>query len=213
MRLIRSDDVESTIALMQRTGVHFVGSRAPRVLRAVARDAAAGSNGASIALAFAGETPIALVVAFTERARYWRTFPARHPIAALEIGLHRARQRIKKRTKLRPEGVEARFAEARSLIAERLAPMGPELWTDESPQISKVMFVAVDPAHRKGGVGHALYRWFFCDLSDRGVTRCDAHVSPDNVAAVTLHRRFPFHIHEIDGGYFLWLRTAEVSRT
>jgi ribosomal protein S18 acetylase RimI-like enzyme len=73
------------------------------------------------------------------------------------------------------------------------------------------MYVAIDPARTKGGLGASLYRWFFLWLRDHGFTRCDAHVSSDNIAAVKLHKKFPFRFVEVHGGYFLWLLPGEVA--
>jgi hypothetical protein len=73
------------------------------------------------------------------------------------------------------------------------------------------MYVAVDPARTQGGLGAGLYGWFFGWLRDHNFTRCDAHVSSDNIAAVKLHKKFPFRFVEVAGGYFLWLPTSEIA--
>ena len=213
-RLLRTSDIDATVELMQRIGVHFAGVKSRRVLRAVAKDAANGSAHVRIALAVVDGVPHALVVAFVERAQYWRRFARRHPLEAVELASHRAVRTLRRRLvrgRARAAGVTPAAADARRLVADRIVPAHAENWTDETPTIAKVMYVAVDPSHRKDGLGTTLYRWFFRDLAAAGFDRCDAQVSSENVAALTLHRRFPFRFADVSGGYFLWLVPREVD--
>lgn len=211
--MIGARDVAGTVALMQRIGVHFGGSRSARVLHAVARDGVDRPDLVLIALASVGGVPRGLVVAFTRRATYWRELAWRHPLAALDLARHRIVRRLVRRLRpqARPARVDERIRDARALLDGRITELGRERWDDESSQIAKVMYVAIDPAHGKGGLGAGLYGWFFRWLRDHGYDRCDAHVSSDNVAAVRLHRKFPFRFIETHGGYFLWLVPSEVS--
>lgn len=212
--MIREADVEAVVALMERIGVHFAGSRARRVREAVARDGIAYPSEVVFALAVDGGNPCGLVIALVERARYWRKFTRRHPRAAVAIGAHRLARRVRRRF-ARGSVAGARdiaaVAATRTAFGDRITAPGRERWEDAGPGIAKVMYVAVDPAHRRGGVGAALYRWFFRALAAAGIPRCDAEVSEDNVGAATLHRRFPFRVSEVHGGYFLVLATAEVA--
>lgn len=212
-RLIRADDVGPAVALMRRIGVHFGGNRSTTVLRSVARDGVAFPDEVRIALASSDGAPAGLVIALTERSRYWRKFIVRHPFGAFRLGSHRL-ARILRRRSLGPQAPATdRARDARKLVEDRLVSPGNERWGDERATIAKVMYVAVDPAHRQGGIGTRLYRWFFRDLHAAGFERCDAHVSSENVAALTLHRRFPFRFIEVRGGYFLWLLPHEVAET
>lgn len=212
-RLLRATDVDAAVTLMQRTGVHFAGTRSPRVLRAVAHDAARMPDHVRIALALAGGVPRGIVVSFIRRSHYWRTFGSRHLVAALEIGAHRIARTVRRRLRSGVPATEPtpRAAEARRLVVDRIVTGGTESWDDESASIAKVMYVAVDPAQRKDRIGTTLYRWFFRDLHAAGFARCDACVSSENVAALTLHRRFPFRFVDMRGGYFLWLLPREVG--
>ncbi len=204
---------------MQRAGVHFGGTRSPRVLEAIARDGVASSERTLVALDIEGTRARGLVVAFARSPRrYWRDFAPRHPRVALEIATHRVRRELRRRFRrpdepaARDDGTRSqRVSEARALIADRIEPRARQAWSDDDPRIAKVMYVAVDPAARQGGVGTELYRWFFRELARRGFVRCDAQVSEDNVGAVQLHRRFPFVWHESPGGYFLWLDPKAVA--
>ena len=207
--IIGAADVDGVVALMQRIGVHFGGSREHRVLEAVARDGVDHPDEVVLAIGKLDGTPRALVVAFTERSKYWRKFARRHPRAALTLARHRLMRKLRRRSA--PSGVGTKISEAQTILAGKLAPAGREAWSDESLKIAKVMYVAVDPATRKGGAGVQMYGWFFRHLHANAFTRCDAQVSADNVGAVKLHLRFPFRFIESHGGYFLWLLPSEVT--
>ena len=208
-RLIRNGDVPAVVELMQSIGVHFAGSRSARVLEAVARDGVDDPAHVTIALAVESK-PTGIVVAFRQRAAYWRSFARRHPVAALAILAHRLRRRGPRRGSASTPRDDAHVDEVRALFAAQLAPLGAERWQDEASDIAKVMYVAVHLQSRGSGIGSGLYRWFFRDLADRGVVRCDAQVSANNVGAAKLHRQFPFRVHAVSGGYFLWLMTRDV---
>jgi GNAT superfamily N-acetyltransferase len=212
-RLLRTTDREEAVALMLRTGVHFAGTRSLRVLRAVTADAARGSAHVRIALALVHDVPRGLVVSFIQRSLYWRTFAVRHPVAAVEMTGRRLARMLRRRLSqsARPQAPSSRAQQARRLVEDRIVTGGIDSWHDESPSIAKVMYVAVDPDYRKDRIGTTLYRWFFRDLATAGFARCDACVSSENLAALTLHRRFPFRFADMRGGYFLWLSPRDVE--
>jgi hypothetical protein len=113
--MIGDRDVMGVVALMQRIGVHFGGSKSSRVLEAVARDGVAHPELVVIAVATIDGTPRGLVVAFTERSKYWRLFARRHPVAALSLAKHRITQRVlRKRVHARAPPALASRKHARS---------------------------------------------------------------------------------------------------
>jgi hypothetical protein len=208
--IIGAADVDGVVQLMQRIGVHFGGSRDRRVLEAVARDGVEHPEEVVLGIGKLDGIPRALVVGLTIRSRYWKRFPMRHPLAAIALAKHRVVRRLRKAAGPAPN-VDNKIAEARALLHDNISPRGRESWDDESLKIAKVMYVAVDPDARKGGAGAQMYGWYFRHLHTHSFVRCDAHVSSDNVAAVKLHKRFPFRFIEVPGGYFLWLLPSEVT--
>lgn len=214
-RLIGPADVDAAAEVMLRSGVHLAGSRSLRVFRAIARDAVRDPTSVIIPVAVTDTGALAAIaIALTRRARYWRTFGLRHPVEAAEMALHRVARTVRRRVDRSPAPVDpetaARQVEARRLCADRIIPLGRERWTDDDPDIAKMMMLAVDPAYRNGGVSTTLFRWLFAKMKAMGLRRCDGNISTDNVAAVKMDRQFPFRFHEVPGGYFIWLLLAEM---
>ena len=62
-----------------------------------------------------------------------------------------------------------------------------------------IHFVGVDPAHRGGGLGRALYERFFAAVAPRSVVR--AVTSPANERSLAFHRALGFEVERIDEDY------------
>jgi ribosomal protein S18 acetylase RimI-like enzyme len=62
-----------------------------------------------------------------------------------------------------------------------------------------IHFVGVDPAHRGGGLGRALYERFFSAVAPRTVIR--AVTSPVNDGSVRFHRALGFEVERVDEDY------------
>ncbi len=213
-RLITEKDVPDAVRLMTRIGVHFGGTKRISLLTAVAREAVTNPAHTLIAVAEQEGDLRAIVIAFTlAPRRYWAHFARRHPLEAFAMARHRLRRTFLRRLARTavPSGTVDKIGETEDLVGARLEPPGRERWSDDSELIAKVMYVATDPEHRGGGLGSALYSWFFQSLARLRYQRCDAQVSDGNVGAVMLHKRFPFHFIRSDGGYFLWLIPSQVD--
>ena len=62
-----------------------------------------------------------------------------------------------------------------------------------------IHFVGVDPARRAGGLGRALYEWFFASVPERSVVR--AVTSPVNERSVAFHQALGFEVERVDDDY------------
>jgi len=62
-----------------------------------------------------------------------------------------------------------------------------------------IHFVGVDPAHRGGGLGRALYERFFEAVAPRTVIR--AVTSPVNERSVAFHQALGFEVERVDENY------------
>lgn len=62
-----------------------------------------------------------------------------------------------------------------------------------------IHFVGVDPVHRGGGVGRALYERFFEAVAPRSVVR--AVTSPKNELSLAFHRALGFEVERVDDDY------------
>lgn len=219
--MIRAEDIDATVEVMLRSGLNAAGMRSPRVFRALAEDAVRTPK--QIMIAVAGDESgklIAVVLAITERTRYWREFSLHHPRAAMDIVGHRLKAIVRRRLrKLRRAEHEVPAApvdpalvqQGRELVAHRIVPLGKERWSDEAPDIAKIMYLAVDPTLRKGGVSIPLFRFLFSEMKRRGIRRADGQINGPNIPAIKMDRQFPFYFHEVPGGYFIWLLVDEVE--
>jgi GNAT superfamily N-acetyltransferase len=192
-RPIDQDDVDGVVGLMRSIGVHFAGSKADAVLRAIARDGVQRPHFVTVFVTEHEQTLGGVVIAFTRRAHYWREFPARHPIAAARMAAHRLVRQVWR--------TRARVGRS-APVAKPIDPAAQQMWMDDRADIAKVMYVGVDPRFRGAGLGYGLYRSFFRYLAGRGYRFCDAQVSEGNTAAIALHRRFSFQFVDVPSGYF-----------
>jgi ribosomal protein S18 acetylase RimI-like enzyme len=67
----------------------------------------------------------------------------------------------------------------------------------DDPTMAYVHMVGTSPNHRRHGLGRELYRRFFADVGDRGVTRVRAITWPGNQVSVGFHKALGFR--PVDG--------------
>ena len=62
--------------------------------------------------------------------------------------------------------------------------------------------IAVDPNHRREGVGRRMLEYLLSDATTRGVERVFLQVRPSNVAARTLYTQFGFYVIGVRHHYY-----------
>lgn len=65
-----------------------------------------------------------------------------------------------------------------------------------------LLSIAVDPAHRRAGVAHALLEDLLEEGARRGAAECFLEVRPGNEAAVALYRAHGFEVHDVRPRYY-----------
>ena len=110
----------------------------------------------------------------------------------------------------RPPWTRAHFVEelgravSRCRVA-RAEPGGPAIgyaisWIVAGEQT--LLSIAVDPAHRRAGLGHALLDDLLDEGRRRGATECFLEVRPSNEAAVALYRAHGFDVFDVRPRYY-----------
>jgi ribosomal protein S18 acetylase RimI-like enzyme len=74
-------------------------------------------------------------------------------------------------------------------------------WSDERPEIAKIIHVGVHPAHRSKGIASGLYAHLTKYLKDNDFQRVDAHIDFDNRASVRMHQRSGWEVRETSDGF------------
>jgi GNAT superfamily N-acetyltransferase len=75
--------------------------------------------------------------------------------------------------------------------------------SQSSPGVGYIHFVGVSPALRRTGVGGTLYRRFFADVADRGVSKVHSITGVGNRQSLAFHTRLGFILEpgdaQVDG--------------
>jgi glycosyltransferase involved in cell wall biosynthesis/GNAT superfamily N-acetyltransferase len=196
-REIAPDDVEAACRLMSRLSVSFAGVVSDSMSRAICREAIRRKD-PMILVADRDGAVAGLALAVRNRARFGRTFVARHPILAL----HAAGRRVLQRR----DGRDGRVAGSAPEIAARPAS-GPS-WSDTGADIAKVLFIGVAPEQRRAGLAERLYAGLFERLRADGVSRIDARIGRDNPASIRLHLATGWTLYSDEGVVFATRRIS-----
>jgi ribosomal protein S18 acetylase RimI-like enzyme len=185
---ISQETVEATARLLGDLSVSFAGVLSTSMRRAICRDGIKDPD--LIVLLARQEQEIAgVVIAILNHVVFWKRFSTRHPLLAARI------------------------------LSGRLAPAGPahasqpadgtqplesplESWADAGPDIAKISFIGVAAAHRRRGVGEALYAGLFEHLSKRAVKRVDARIDEGNHPSIRLHQASGWKLRRDSHGVF-----------
>jgi GNAT superfamily N-acetyltransferase len=66
--------------------------------------------------------------------------------------------------------------------------------SQSQPAVAYIHFVGVHPAHRRAGLGAALYERFLDQVSQRGVTAVKCITGPGNATSIAFHTRLGFEL-------------------
>ncbi len=163
-----------------------IGSLSTRAMyNAVCCEAAAGRMIGFVAAA--GDKLAGCILAARNYRRSWMRLLLRHPLLATRVLAVRAIRRLR-----RPA------AAVRSQGKERMMPdlayRRDSEWNVSRRDIANIMFIGVAPPWRGLGVGTQLYHEFFRYCRAQGITRILAHISPDNIASIHLHRKLGYEL-------------------
>jgi len=188
-RLYKKTDFPQLRELLKTLKPEIAGIRSERLYDALCLDALSNRN-IVIIIAEEDSRLIGFNVTIIGRHRFFRYFLFKHPLISLKI----ARQRLLKLSRglTGLKSIEsAACREATPYISNRDSGRS---WQDSSPGIAKILFTAVRGGHRGRRISVGIGEFLLHILEDRGVSRLDTLVDPQNLPSIRLTYRLGFQI-------------------
>lgn len=195
-RVVQRDDYEQLLHLLGRIRPALGGFSSSSLYSALIESALRDPL-VTICVARIDDSLVGYTIAIVDWDRFWRRFAFRHPIVAVRVALRKYLKRRRRRPR-HPGG------NAEQLIQGQHAASGESIasWSDSSRRIAKILHTGVDQSVRSRGVGAALHRAVFAELSAVGVERLDARFDRENVASIRLHYKTGWSVRDDPDGLF-----------
>jgi len=173
------------------------GTTSKPVYRAICTDALRRPS-VLVVTASSGRLVAGAAIAIVDWSAYWRTFPWRHPLAALCVATRRLRRHLRWPHKQTRVGRTPGYGEQlHDLVGTDNTNL---LWRDSSPSIAKIVYIVTRSDMRNRGVGRSLYYFLFRELQAQGVTRVDANIDGDNLPSIKMHAHAGWTLHRTHSG-------------
>ena len=191
---LKKEYIDRVLPLMGQTRAAVFGIESPLLVRAICRDAFADRR-VNFLVASEEGMIVGYVIAVIDRGSYRKKFLMRHPVPglyAVAAGiikkiLPKDKKSLDRKTGM-PDGVSAGNSGRN--------------WKDSGPSTAKIINIGVSGAHRKRGVGKALYKELFAVLKNKGVKRVDANIDYGNMPSVRLHLSAGWKVEKRDSNLF-----------
>ena len=200
-RMLKKEDMESVLQLMQDLQPNIGGSRDPSMYRALCHEALIDKRVVFIV----GEEQskiIAFYLAIIDRNRWRLAFMLRHPLIVTQMTFKRAFNRLMKISRKR-SGKTANLDMATPDISKYVSPSTTDRsWRDSSPQIAKILFDGVAVSHQGRHIATGMRDYMYKVLAENGVRRVDAIILSNNIRPIRVAYKLGFNIY-MEGGSLL----------
>jgi ribosomal protein S18 acetylase RimI-like enzyme len=207
-RMIRKDDIDGVLILMDELKPNIGGSRDPSLYRALCQEALIDER--VIVLVCEEQSQIiGFYLAVTDRNRWRMSFLCRHPGIVAKMIVTRAFAKLQQLLRsAQPQDTIEHDAQDISMYITPTA--AGRLWGESSPHIAKLMFLGVGTRHRRKQVARGLLRSMISVLAERGIRRADAIILLHNMPSIHLVHPFGFKLHR-EGGHLFGTKDIDAA--
>lgn len=201
-RMLEKGDVNSLLKLMEEIKPNIGGSRDLLLYRALCYDALLNPR----VVFTVGEVQtriIAFYFAVIDRNRWRISFMFRHPLIVTKMVIKRALKKLSKLLKT-PDSNTGSLEHLNPDISTYATPdITNKSWNDSSPQIAKLLYIAVKENHRGKDIAKEMWEYALKVLAERGVRRVDTEILLKNEPSIRLHYGLGFNIYRQGSALFV----------
>jgi ribosomal protein S18 acetylase RimI-like enzyme len=193
-RLIEKRDLKNTMKLMAEIRPNISGTHSCLLYNTICTDALFDKKIVFIVTEYKLDI-IGFYFVVLDRDRWRTSFIFRHPFIGFIILLNRIFNELKNVFKIHNNNLQCDLV----YIHEIKGLVKPEIvnrsWNDSSPQIAKLLYVAVNKTYRGGKIAHKMWKYALEVLKERGISRIDTQILLDNISSIKLHYGLGFDIY------------------
>ena len=138
------------------------------------------TNRVVFAVATFNRVIIGFSITIIDYKRFWQEFLFCHPYLAMKIVIKKIIVLFKRS---RNDNVNSDDIDISPYLSKNA---NNRSWSDSSPTIGKVLYIAVNKNFRKQGVGKGLYKFRHKILLEMGIKRVDGKINQNNIAPIRL---------------------------
>ena len=201
-RMLKKEDMESVLQLMQELQPNIGGSRDPFMYRALCNEALVDERVVFI-VGDEQSKIISFYLAIIDRNRWRSAFMLRHPLVALKMVARRFFNQLTK--VLKKASAEATDTQMNIPdISQYVSPSSTNRsWKDSSPRIAKILFDGVAVSHQGRYIAKGMREYMYKVLGAKGVRRMDAIILSHNIRPIRVSHKLGFKIYRQDGSLFV----------